>query len=207
MGGEEDLRRASHESHRSRSSFTIETPERVRKSIDRVRSIAKSNRFSVGRANSHGSIASSSKRKGSESESSIEHIAPDEKVAKVEEKVIKAVPGIADGVQAAYLLVSPLHGWVSTLATMWSSKSGREKDLEPDMKFTVDPTLALFGDDDVFVSAKRLRGWVEKLKGTEREGAVSQFRHREVSGAGHFWHDHEAVQVLQQEVKGFAASL
>ena len=153
-GGGEDLRRASHESYRPRSSFTIETPERVRKSMDRVRSITKSNRFSVGGANSHGSFASSSKKKESVSGSSID--APDEYVVKVEEKAIKAVPGVADGLQAAYLLISPLHGWVSTLATMGGSKSGREKEHEPDMKFTVDPTLALFGDDDVFVSAKRL---------------------------------------------------
>lgn len=208
MGGEEDLRRASHESHRSRSSFTVDTPERVRKSVDRVRSIAKSSRFSVGRANSRGSISASSKKKGSESESSIEHIIVDGDAVKVDGKeTIKAISGIGDGLQTAYLLVSPLHGWVSTLATMWSSKSGMEKEPEPDMKFMVDPTLALFGNDDVFVNVKRLRGWVEKLKGTKKEGEACQFRHREVSGAGHFWHDHEAIQVLQEEVKGFVASL
>jgi pimeloyl-ACP methyl ester carboxylesterase len=122
-------------------------------------------------------------------------------------ETIKAISGIGDGLQTAYLLVSPLHGWVSTLATMWSSKSGMEKEPEPDMKFMVDPTLALFGNDDVFVNVKRLRGWVEKLKGTKKEGEACQFRHREVSGAGHFWHDHEAIQVLQEEVKGFVASL
>ena len=207
MGGEEDLRRASHESHQSRSSFTIETPERVRKSIDRVRSIAKSSRWPVRRASSQGSFACSSKKKGSESESSIEPIAPDEAVAKTEEKAIKAIHGVGDGLQPAYLLVSPLHGWVSSLATMWSSKFGRDKDLESDMKFTVDPTLALFGDDDVFVHVKRLRGWVERLKGTKKEDEGCQFRHREVSGAGHFWHDHEAIRALQEEVKSFVASL
>ena len=208
MGGEEDLRRASHESHRSRSSFTIETPERVRKSMDRVRSITKSSRLSAGRANSHGSISASSKKKGSESESSIERIAVDEDTVKSEEKgAIKAIPRIENEFQTAYLLVSPLQGWVSTLATMWSSKSGREGALESDRKFTVDPTLAVFGDDDVFVSVKRLRSWVEKLEDTKNYGEACQFRHREVSGAGHFWHDHEAIRVLQDEVKGFVASL
>jgi hypothetical protein len=206
MGGEEDLRRASHESHRSRSSFTIETPERVRKSVDRVKSIAKSSRLPVGRANSRGSFASG-KKKGSESESSIEHIAPDEDTLKPEDTVIKPIRGVGDGLRTAYLLVSPLHGWVSTLATMWSSNFGRDKELEPDLKFTVDPTLTLFGDDDVFVSVRRLRNWVEKLNGAKKENEACQFRHREVSGAGHFWHDHGAIQVLQEEVKHFVASL
>ena len=208
MGGEEDLRRASHESHRSRSSFTVDTPERVRKSVDRVRSIARSSRLSINRANSHGSISASSKKKGSESESSIEQITADEDAMKVEKKeTIKAIPGIGDGLQPAYLLVSPLHGWVSTLATMWSSKSGREKELDSDVKFMVDPTLAIFGDDDVFVSAKRLRGWAEKLKGTKGKSETCLFRHREVYGAGHFWHDHEATRILQEEVRAFVASL
>jgi hypothetical protein len=205
MGGEEDLRRGSHESHRSRSSFTIETPERVKKSVDRVRSIAKAQHMAR-RGNSIGSITSISRKKGSESESSLDHIAVDE--VKLEEKqTCKAISGIGEGLQTAYLLVSPLHGWVSTLATMWGSKFGREKDMEPDRKFTIDPTLALFGDDDIFVSVKRLRSWVEKLKATEGQGEACQFRHREVTGAGHFWHDHEAVRILQEEVKSFVVSL
>ena len=207
MGGEEDLRRASHESYRSRSSFTIETPERVRKSVDRVRSIARSSRVPVGRANSHGSFVSASKKEGSESECSTEHIAPSDKGTNPEGNAINPLHGVGNGLHSAYLLVSPLHGWVSTLATLWSSKFGREKESEPDMKFTVDPTLVVFGDDDVFVSVKRLRNWVEKLKGAKREGESCQFRHQEVSGAGHFWHDHEAIRVLQDEVTAFVATL
>ncbi|KAG0645481.1 hypothetical protein D0Z07_8459 [Hyphodiscus hymeniophilus] len=207
MGGEEDLRRASHESYRSRSSFTIETPEMVRKSVDRVRSIARSGQVAVGRASSHESFASSSKKKGSESDNSIEHLAPDDVGFKTVEHVIKPIQGVGDGLETAYLLVSPLHGWVSTLATMWSSRSVKEKEIEPDMKFIVHPTLALFGDDDVFVSVKRLRAWVEKLKGAKIEDKTFQFQYREVSGAGHFWHDHRAIQILREEVKGFVALL
>jgi hypothetical protein len=64
MGGEEDIRRASHESFRSRSSFTIEAAETVRKSVDRVRSIGKpkspySPRKSPRRQNTRASFASS----------------------------------------------------------------------------------------------------------------------------------------------------
>ena len=206
MGGEGYLRRASHESHRSRSSFTIETPERVRKSVDRVRSITKATLFPPGGASGHGPCASSPEKSGSDSEGSIEHIAAAERT-KPDEKTIKAIPRVGDGLQTAYLLVSPLHGWVSTLATLWSSKSVREKELESNMKFMASPTLAVFGDNDVFVSVKRLRNWVEKLKSSKKDGDICQFRHREVSGAGHFWRDHDAIRVLQEEVRDFVASL
>lgn len=205
IGGEEDLRRASHD--RPRSSFAIDGPETLRKSLDRVRSIAKSTRFSLDQANKNESFASLSK-KGSESESSIDHIVANKDAGTPgEQETIKPIPGIGDELETAYLLVSPLHGWVNTLATMWSSKAGKEKDFEVHVKHTVDPTLAVFGDDDVFVSAKRLRSWVEKLTDVKKERGISQFRHREVSGAGHFWHDHEAIRVLQDEVKRFVASL
>lgn len=206
MGGEEDLRRASHDSYRSRSSFTIETPERVRKSVDRVWSIAKTGRYSPRRQNSHGSVLSyKSTKKGSES--SIEQNLPGDESPK---KVVygppcKEIPGIVDGLQTAYLLVSPLQGIVNSLATMWSSKSIGSQAVENDMKLTIDPTLALFGDDDVFVSVKRLRVWAEKLMGAEK--GDSQFRHREVAGAGHFWHHHEAIKILREEVKAFVQNL
>jgi len=210
MGGEEDFRRASHDSHRSRSSFTLDAPDRVRKSIDRVRSIAKSRGHSPRRANSHASFVPSQKSGIHGSESPIEQISPTHDARRVEEKVtIKEIPGIGEGLQAAYLLVSPLQGWVSSLATMWSSKSGKEKDTmnKNEMKLTVDPTLALFGDNDVFVSAKTLHAWAENLTEAGKGGVGSQFRYKEISGAGHFWHDYEAVQVLEEEVKGFISNL
>lgn len=202
IGGEEDLRRASHDSYRSRSSFTLDSPRMVRKSVNRIRSIGRSGALSPGRKGSQGSISSEFQKKGSGSESSIENIAPDER------DVIKAISGIGDELQVAYLLVSPLQGWINALATMWSSSMGKAKDAIPehDMKFTVDPTLAIFGDDDVFVSVKKLRAWVEKLTGTAK-GTECQFRYKEVAGAGHFWHDHEAVKALREEIKTFVATL
>lgn len=56
MGGDEDSRRVSHDSYRSRSSFTMETPELVRKSVDRVRSITRANRFPPRRQDSHSTL-------------------------------------------------------------------------------------------------------------------------------------------------------
>lgn len=200
MGGEENLRRASHESYRSKSSFSLDSPVMV-KSMDRIRSMGKAGKDSPRR---HGSTASSFRKKASESESSIEqHPAPDDKES------IKAIPGIGDNLHVAYLLVSPLQGWVNSLATMWSSKSAREKDSVPEheMKFTIDPTLALFGDDDVFVSVKKLRSWTEKLSNTRKSKERCQFRHKEIAGAGHFWNGYEAVQTLQREIKDFVSTL
>ncbi|KAH8650508.1 hypothetical protein BGZ60DRAFT_421231 [Tricladium varicosporioides] len=207
MGGEEDLRRASHDSHISRHSFSLETRETVRRSVDRVRSITQSSRFSPKRHNSHGSFASSHVSKGNGSDPSINQEPYDDGNQGQNEKIVKEIPGIGQDLKMAYLLVSPLQGWINNLATMFSLKSHRHRDLlgENDMKFTVDPTLAVFGDDDIFVSVKKLRNWVEKLENAAGEDVT--FRHREVPGAGHFWHDHDAIKVLSEEVKTFVSTL
>lgn len=210
MGGEEDLRRASHDSYRSRSSFTLDTPERVRKGVDRVRSLAQSSRYSLRRTSSYGSVASSHKLGKRGSESSIKQVSLPDNTGKAEEKnTIKEISGIGEGLQTAYMLISPLRGWVNNIATMWSIKSSKEKEplSENEMKLTIDPTLALFGDDDVFVSVKRLRTWAEKLTGPGKITAGSRFRYREIPGAGHFWHDYEAIQVLREEVESFVSGL
>ncbi len=203
MGGEEDLRRASHESHRSRGSFSIDTPELVRKSVERVRSMGKVKRVSPRRANTHGSIASSHLSRDTPSNSSTEQISPLEVVP------LKEVIGVGQGLQTAYLLISPLQGVVGSLATMWASKSWRARTAIPEneMKFTVDPTLALFGDDDLFVSAKKLHGWAQNLTEAGSSSGVSQFRYKEVVGAGHFWHDHQALKILVDEVGMFVKDL
>jgi hypothetical protein len=208
MGGEEDIRRASHDSYRSRSSFTIETQERVRKSVDRVRSFTKSSRFSPRRQNSHGSVVS---YKTSEhgSDSSLDNSSPVKETPG--SKSCEPIPALADQFCTAYLLISPLQGILSSLATMWSTKALRERDFlsENEIKFTIDPTLALFADDDIFVSVKRLRSWAEKLEkaGKEKEGKGRMFRYREIEGGGHFWHDKEALEALLRDVGEFVASL
>lgn len=204
MGGEENLRRASYDSHRSRNSFTIETPEMVRKSVDRVRLIGKTKRFSPKRQSTQASTPSS--HKASESQSSFEHILPNDVSDRVNDNVVcKELPGVGVGLQTAYLLISPLQGLVSHLLTLWSARSWKDQIPDHEIKLTVDPTLAIFGDDDIFVSAKRLRSWAGKL--IEASKGNGRFSYSEVSGAGHFWQDHEAVKVLIQEVKAFVETL
>lgn len=201
MGGEENLRRASHDSHRSRSSFSLEAPEMVRKSVDRVRSIGKTTRFSPKRHNTQGPTASSHVANGSRS--SIEHI---DGPGRVQDTVVyREVPGIGHELQTAYLLISPLQGLVSNLLTLWSSRSWKDQLSDHEMKLTVDPSLVVFGDDDVFVSVKRLRSWAERL--SEASNGSGRFRYAEVKKAGHFWQDYEAVKVLQEEVKAFVETL
>jgi alpha/beta superfamily hydrolase len=207
MGGEEDLRRASHESHRSRSSFTIETPESVRKSVDRIRSIGKHGRHASRRPDGNGSIAliTSYKMNGTSSTSSAEQVTVLDGTNELE--TIKAIPEISNNFQVAYLLVSPLQGFVSSLATMWSTLERHKHMSEHDKKLTINPTLILFGDDDVFVRVKKLRSWVEKLSSAKQEGQEHRLRHREIAGASHFWHNHEAIQILREEVKEFVCTL
>lgn len=50
---------------------------------------------------------------------------------------------------------------------------------------TANPTLAIYGTQDFFSSHRKLRAWAEDLAARPN----SQFRFREVQGAGHFWQE------------------
>jgi len=206
MGGDENLRRTSQDSYRLRNSFSLETPEIVRKSVDRVRSIVKS-RASPKRINTTGSFASSHKSRRAGSISSIE--SPLEDSRKPEEPSLKEVPGIGQGLQTAYILVSPLQGVVGSLATMWSSRSWKASHAIPEneMKLAIDPSLAIFGDDDIFVGVSKLRTWSHKLAEAGNVPGGSQFEYVEIEGAGHFWHDHQKLKILRDEVSKFVQRL
>ncbi|KAJ5041552.1 uncharacterized protein L3040_005135 [Drepanopeziza brunnea f. sp. 'multigermtubi'] len=213
IGGGEDLRRASHESSRAtRGSFSIEAPELVRKSVDRARLIGKHRRMSPRRHNPRDSISSNSRlaSRHSVAASLTDGKEIKEEVTKEEVTALRPIPGIVDDLQIGYLLVSPLQGVINSLATLWTSNPWRERGPLPEneIKFTVDPTLALFGDDDAFVSAKRLRPWAEKLSELSCErGGEARFRYVEVPGAGHFWHDRRAVSVLRDQIRTFVRDL
>jgi hypothetical protein len=195
IGGHEDLRKSSHESHRSRSSFPLDP--QVRRSMERVRTIAVSGPFG------HKSLDSTNPLSHENEANS--------------KPTLKAIPDIAAQLRTAYLLISPLQGWINSLATMtlFGSRTAKSRPAgdaraavsEHDMKLTVDPTLALFGDDDVFVSIHKLRAWADKMRTACGRREEPKFRYREVAGAGHFWHDREAVRILQEEVRRFVSSL
>lgn len=216
-GGEETrpgIRRASHESL-VRHPFP-EAPERTRKSIDRVRSLD-----SPTKDNAH-------------SESPQHHVsaypepptplygAPSLNSPSRPEKP----PSLAlDDFQPAYLLISPLQGLITSLATMWthpsssspsasstpSPKYNPQSELapsqpppsSPDHNLLTYPTLAVFGTDDIFTSNKKLQAWAARLQRPRN----SRFRHLEVKGAGHFWTGHGAVQALRRAVRDFIHDL
>ncbi|UNI24865.1 hypothetical protein JDV02_010584 [Purpureocillium takamizusanense] len=146
--------------------------------------------------------------------------------------------------RASYVLVSPLQGLVTHLATMnllpsslttrhhhghWghgrgaagegnddgpaAAAPGQGRDLA-EGKLMACPTLAVYGDKDVFVPVSRLRSWVARLtggdgrKGDEGGGSASSlFRAHEVRDAGHFWAEEGALPEMEEVVGEFAGRL
>jgi len=133
--------------------------------------------------------------------------------------------------RSAYLLVSPLQGIITNLATMsfpsplsigpgkllsrWLLQPEEQTPAEPNVlsrsicpgaedKLTQNTTLAIYGDRDVFVSARKLREWATRLQTLEG----SHFHAIEVSGAGHFWaQSRKYARILQDTVQTFGLSL
>jgi pimeloyl-ACP methyl ester carboxylesterase len=137
--------------------------------------------------------------------------------------VLPLIPG-RTAFQPAYLLVSPLQGVITNLATMsfpsLSSISGkawgrltaqRNEDAEPDpapeeeaeAKLVQNPTLAIYGDNDIFVPVRKLRSWVARLEAVPG----TRFQAHEVSSAGHFWAQGNVASILRDAVRTFASSL
>ncbi|KAK3346146.1 Alpha/Beta hydrolase protein [Lasiosphaeria hispida] len=127
-----------------------------------------------------------------------------------------------------YLLVSPLQGVITNLATMsfplpfsgltrrtstrsvsspvQTTQVNADERLQPgspvpeaENKLVSNPTLAIYGDRDGFVAARKLRDWASRLQGVPN----SQFRAHEVSSAGHFWAQGKAALILRDAIKTF----
>jgi len=103
--------------------------------------------------------------------------------------------------QVRYLLVSPLTAPTSTvlapaLARGFWNKSAQSNSQEA---YTRHETLAVFGDQDVFSSAKKMRQWVEAM----HQCCGTRFSHAEVNGAGHFWHEESAESGLREALRNW----
>jgi hypothetical protein len=94
----------------------------------------------------------------------------------------------------SYLLVSPLLPPVSQLLTAFSALSvnvGGKTSAQarpagrPADQLSAHQTLALFGDQDSFTSAGKLRRWSAEMGHRPQSG----FRGCEIEGAGHFWRE------------------
>lgn len=123
-------------------------------------------------------------------------------------EVRQAMPVAIDDIDVAYLLVSPLQGLVYNLLTLWPYKIwNRNESLEEiENKLKTHFTLAIFGDNDIFVSVNKLRDWAKRL--AIDDGSVnSKFSYTEVKGADHFWRNRQDTRVLEAEIKKFLKNL
>ena len=126
-----------------------------------------------------------------------------------ENDALKTVPG-AEGASSItmpkvqYLLVSPLTPPVSMLAApalvpkFWSRS--KEESQEIIGRY---PSLAIYGDQDVFVSAKKVRNWTEQIKAVPG----SQLTSVEVEGAGHFWVEQGVEEKLRLALRSWEVGI
>jgi hypothetical protein len=102
-------------------------------------------------------------------------------------------------IESAFLLVSPLLPPISSFTAL-SLKQDNEEQRE---RFSSAPSLAIFGNDDLFTSAKKLRKWSQAISSKP----ASKFRFVEIDGAGHFWHDRNTQEKLRIAVNEWLGEL
>jgi hypothetical protein len=107
-------------------------------------------------------------------------------------------PNDSPDVEVAYLLVSPLLPPISAFTTLPfginALKAHTDAGLE---KFSVNSSLAVFGSDDMFTSAKKLRSWAQDISSKPS----SRFHFVEVDDAGHFWRSYSAQKSLRIAIR------
>lgn len=213
VGGDEDKRRS--QDHGGRRSFAIDAEEKVRAGVAELMRKTKMHQL-----HSH-------RRKGShqkEKEASPGNDGEEADKTK-EEDHLPVVAGLPSPV-VAYLLISPPVGWATSLMTLTLGNpiSGlfgrhprsRSKDREEQaaasipveskqerQKLIDNPTLAIYGDSDVFVAVKRFRDWAARLQ----SAPGSRFRAHEISTAGHFYIEEGTMQRLSDAVRAFSGEL
>ncbi|KAF3762215.1 hypothetical protein M406DRAFT_46087 [Cryphonectria parasitica EP155] len=193
VGGDEDQRRSQEHSRRS---FSADTEEKIRKGVADLMQKAKSHQL-----HHH-------KKKNAEQKSDGTPAASKDAGAE-EHKVADSLPPVNGLItpRVAYLLVSPPVGWATSLMTMnlgglfgKHTKPSKTKDQQ---KLIENPTLAVYGDADVFVAVKKFREWTSKLQ----SAPGSMFRAHEVSTAGHFYIEEGTMQRLADAVREFSGEL
>jgi len=215
VGGDEDNRR-SHDS--VRRSFSSEAEEKLRKGVADVVARAK-------RGHHHHKVKKGDSRDSSDIRDG-EGDAGLPAVSRCDDQ-LPALPSPPQ-YRTAYVLISPLQGVITNLATMsfsnpFSKKKTKKEspvrtpgessrpndDHQPisgpaqsdtEQKLVRNPTLAVYGDQDVFAAARKLRDWARRLEGYPD----SRFRAHEISTATHFWTEERVVYLMQEAVKTFA---
>jgi surfactin synthase thioesterase subunit len=64
-------------------------------------------------------------------------------------------------------------------------------------------SIAIYGDQDVFTSVKRIRDWSTQLKAEP----TSRFTSVEVTGAGHFWIESDVEARLRSALKEWESAI
>jgi alpha/beta superfamily hydrolase len=97
-----------------------------------------------------------------------------------------------------YLLISPLTGPISFLAAPALGMRLWHKAHESQV-IAKHNSLVVYGDQDVFASAKKISAWAKKM---EAESG-SQVSHVLVEGAGHFWTERGVEEELRQAMRAW----
>ncbi|KAL1297855.1 hypothetical protein AAFC00_006382 [Neodothiora populina] len=121
------------------------------------------------------------------------------------EKVLpaNATTVICGGVKTHYLLISPLLPPLSAfLSPSWASMLlMRPFDSETLVR---NKTLVVFGSEDGFTSARRMRAWCKKM---EMQSTAKDFEWHEEEKAGHFWRERGVIKGLATRVERWAISI
>ena len=187
IGGDEPgSPRRSHDGS-VRRSFSLDGEDRLRKGVSELLAKRRAKHgHSPRRSVSSSGFGNKNARPSSEPVNAPE-AAPQATPAITTEEVAK-LPAVVNLLvpRPAYILISPLQGLVTHLATMSllpsrhhhhhhrqsnNSSSSSEQQLAgaAEAKLVRNPTLAVYGDRDAFVSAGKLRAWVARLT-AEAEG-------------------------------------
>jgi alpha/beta superfamily hydrolase len=129
---------------------------------------------------------------------SLSHRRHDEAVFKAESAQTESLRIAITMPEIRYLLISPLTAPISTLLApaLATKLLSRSTSSFPDV-VAKHETLAVFGNQDVFSSSKRIREWIERMKG---ESGL-RFHGVEVNGAGHFWHEEGSESELRAALR------
>jgi hypothetical protein len=103
-----------------------------------------------------------------------------------------------------YLLISPLTPPISTFAAPALSHKFWHRSREGhDDAIAQHAALAVYGNQDIFTSAKRVRDWSEQMKAMQE----SQFSSVEVADAGHFWVEVGVEEKLRDTLRNWQAAV
>lgn len=213
VGGDEDPRR-SQEHGGSRRSFSMDAEEKIRKGVAELMRAAKGGHHLGTHHRDRKSNGKAEQQKHAKEEADAEG-------QQAEPKDPDTLSAVEDFTlpRVAYLLVSPPVGWATNLMTLnlggffgkrpkthkakEAGVTGSSKDSPERQKLVENPTLAIYGDTDVFVGVKKFREWASRLQ----EEPGTKFRAHEISTAGHFYIEEGTLQKLVEAVKVFSGEL